>query len=151
MVFSRVHATTTRFVHRSVGWSVTLNFFLWFYLTSLLLPKWTSDLKYGPSPPARDFGSRVSGLVNANATSTGTHKINKMVDSTRQNVANLDWCWLTDCPRPTFRDLGPVLGLLQFLWCNICLSFCLSVFPSEMHLYKRVYPSICQSVRCACP
>ena len=32
-------------------------------LTSLLLPKWSGDLKYGPCPPARDFGSRVSGLV----------------------------------------------------------------------------------------
>ena len=51
-------------VGRSVGRSVTFYFFLWFYsLTSLLLPKWSSDLKYGPCPPARDFGSRVSSLV----------------------------------------------------------------------------------------
>ena len=51
-------------VGRSVGWSVTLYFFYDFYFwTSLLLPKWSSDLKYGPCPPARDFGSRVSGLV----------------------------------------------------------------------------------------
>ena len=28
-----------------------------------LLPKCSSDLKYGPCPPARDLGSRVSGLV----------------------------------------------------------------------------------------
>ena len=42
----------------------TLYFFYDFIsLTSLLLPKWSSDLKYGPCPPARDFGSRVSGLV----------------------------------------------------------------------------------------
>ena len=27
------------------------------------LPKWSGDFKYGPCPPARDFGSRVSGLV----------------------------------------------------------------------------------------
>ena len=52
----------------SVGWlvgpSVTFYFFYVFtFLTSLLLPKWSSDLKYGPCPPARDFGSRVSGLV----------------------------------------------------------------------------------------
>ena len=48
----------------SVSRSVTFYFFLWFYfLTSLPLPKWSSDLKYGPCPPARDFGSRVSGLV----------------------------------------------------------------------------------------
>ena len=48
----------------SVGWLVTLYFFYDFYIwTSLLLPKWSSDLKYGPCSPARDFGSRVSGLV----------------------------------------------------------------------------------------
>ena len=29
----------------------------------MLLPKWSGDLKYGPCPPARDFGSRVSRLV----------------------------------------------------------------------------------------
>ena len=51
-------------VGRLVGWSVTLNFFYDFIsLTSLLLPKWSDNLKYGPCPPARDFGSRVSGLV----------------------------------------------------------------------------------------
>ena len=32
-------------------------------MTSLLLPNWSSDLKYGPCPPARDLGSRVFGLV----------------------------------------------------------------------------------------
>ena len=48
----------------SVGWSVTFYFFYEFYFrTSLLLPKWSGDLKYGPCPPARDFGSRESGLV----------------------------------------------------------------------------------------
>ena len=51
-------------VGRSVGWSVTLYFLNDFItLTSLLLPKWSGDLKYGPCPPTRDFGSRVSGLV----------------------------------------------------------------------------------------
>ena len=39
-------------------------FFNDFYsLILLLLPKGSSDLKYGPCPPARDFGSRVSSLV----------------------------------------------------------------------------------------
>ena len=51
----------------SVGRSVGPSHFTFFYdfisLTSLLLPKWSSDLKYGPCPPARNFGSRVSGLV----------------------------------------------------------------------------------------
>ena len=55
-------------VGRLVGWLVgrlvTLYFFYDFIsLTSLLLPKWSGDLKYGPCPPARDFGSRVSSLV----------------------------------------------------------------------------------------
>ena len=27
------------------------------------MPKWSSDLKYGPCPPTRDFGSRVPGFV----------------------------------------------------------------------------------------
>ena len=54
----------------SVGWSVTLYFFLWFYFFDLTdLPKWSSDLKYGPCPPARDWGSRVSGLVHLYANS----------------------------------------------------------------------------------
>ena len=34
-------------------------------LASLLLPKWWRGLKYGPCPPARDLGSRVSGLVTS--------------------------------------------------------------------------------------
>ena len=65
-LFSRVHATLQPAfsVGRLVGPSVTLYFFYDFIsLTSLLLPKWSDDLKYGPCPPARDFDSRVSGLV----------------------------------------------------------------------------------------
>ena len=63
-IFSRVlRDSTPRFVRRLVGWFVTFYFFYDFYfLTSLLLPKWSGDLKYGPCPPARDLGSRVSGL-----------------------------------------------------------------------------------------
>ena len=33
------------------------------FLALLLLPKCSTDLNYGPCPPARDCGSRVSGLV----------------------------------------------------------------------------------------
>ena len=40
-----------------------INFIYFIFWTSLLLPKWSGDLKYGPCPPARDWGSRVSGLV----------------------------------------------------------------------------------------
>ena len=70
-IFSRVLRNfTPRFVGRSVGRSVghTLFFYDFYFRTSLLLPKWSSDLKYGPYPPARDFGSRVSGLVFLNTT-----------------------------------------------------------------------------------
>ena len=69
-IFSRVHATlhpalsVGQSVSRSVSWSVTLYFFHDIYFsTSLLLPKWSSDLKCGPCPPTRDLGSGVSGLV----------------------------------------------------------------------------------------
>ena len=54
----------------SVGWSHFTFFYDFISLTSLLLPKWSSDLKYGPCPPARDFGSRVSGLVYLGLPST---------------------------------------------------------------------------------
>ena len=76
-IFSRVHATLQpalsvgwsvgrsvgRLVGRSVGWSNFTFFYDFISLTSLLLPKWSSDLKYGPCPPAHDFGSCVSSLV----------------------------------------------------------------------------------------
>ena len=65
--FSRVQAILqpALSVGRLIGRSVTLYFFYDFIsLTSLLLPKWSGDLKYGPCPPARDFGSRVSGFVS---------------------------------------------------------------------------------------
>ena len=38
-----------------------LNFF--YSLTSVPQPKCSSDLKFGPFSPTRDWGSRVSGLV----------------------------------------------------------------------------------------
>ena len=54
-IFSRVHATLQPAL--SVGWSVGRSHFTFFYdlvsLTSLLLPKWSGDLKYGPCPPTR--------------------------------------------------------------------------------------------------
>ena len=60
--------STPHFVRLSirplVGPLVTLYFFYDFYFfSSLLLPKWCIDLNNGPCPPARDCGSRVSGLV----------------------------------------------------------------------------------------
>ena len=63
LIFSCVHATLH--LALSVGWFVTLYFFFYdfYFWTSLLWLIWSSDFKYGPCPPARDFGSRVSGLV----------------------------------------------------------------------------------------
>ena len=55
-------------VGRSVGWSHFIFFYDFMTLTSRLLPKWSGDLKYGPCLPARDFGSRVSGLVYISIT-----------------------------------------------------------------------------------
>ena len=76
-ILSRVlRDSTTHSVRLSVGWSVgrlvSRSRFTFFYdyisLTSLHLPKWSSDLKCGPCPPARDFGSRLSGLVEQRLT-----------------------------------------------------------------------------------
>ena len=64
LIVSRVHALSVgRSVGRSVGLSVCrsvrhiLLFFMIFNnsfsLTSLPLPKWSSDLRYGPCPPTR--------------------------------------------------------------------------------------------------
>ena len=71
-IFSRVHTilqpalslgrSVGRLVGRSVGHTL-LFFYDFIFLTSLLLTKWSGDVKFGPCPPARDFGSRVSGLV----------------------------------------------------------------------------------------
>ena len=56
--------TTPYIVRLSIRWLGTLYFFYDFHsLMILLLPKCSSDLKYSPCLPARDWGSRVSGLV----------------------------------------------------------------------------------------
>ena len=61
---TRLYTPLCPSIRRSVCPSVTFYFFHVFYsLTSLLLPKWSSDLKNGPCPSARDQGSRVSCLV----------------------------------------------------------------------------------------
>ena len=68
LFFSRVlRDSTPRFVGPSVSPSVHPSHFtfsaFFSFLALLLLPKCSGDLKYGPCPPARDWGSRVSGLV----------------------------------------------------------------------------------------
>ena len=58
--YMTLHLTLS--VRPSVDWAHY--FFYGFYsLMILLLPKCSSDLKYGPCLPARDWGSCVSGLV----------------------------------------------------------------------------------------
>ena len=55
--------STPRFVGQSVRPShITFSAYMG-SLAMLLQPKCSIDLKYGPCPPARDWGSRVSGLV----------------------------------------------------------------------------------------
>ena len=64
IVFSRVlRDSTPRFVGPSVRPPHFTFFGFLLFLASLLLLKWSDDLNYGPCPPARDWGSRVSGLV----------------------------------------------------------------------------------------
>ena len=47
---------TPRLVLPSLHWPIILLLFYDFYcLTSLLLPRWSSDRKYGPYPPVRDL------------------------------------------------------------------------------------------------
>ena len=59
-----VSRSVRRSIRRSIRRSVTLYFSaLMGFLALLLLPKCSTDLEYGPCPPARDWGSRVSGLI----------------------------------------------------------------------------------------
>ena len=58
--------STPRFVCLSIGWLVnghTLLLYDFYSLTALLRPERFNDLRYGPCPPARDWGSRVSGIL----------------------------------------------------------------------------------------
>ena len=80
------HATTSRFVGWSVRLFVTLYFF-WFLrsLASFLLPKWSSDLKYSPYPPARDWGS-VRGNGSVWATSLDSERLTKQPKQVNQST-----------------------------------------------------------------
>ena len=60
----------------------------------LLLPRWSTVLKYSPCPPARDWGSRVSGLVFLSALPLliGWHKRShaKKLDESEYEEAEAD-------------------------------------------------------------
>ena len=121
-LFSRLlRDSTPRFVGQSVGRLVTLYFFYDFYFwTSLLLPKWSCDLKYGPCLPARDFGSRVSGLFvpfvclehyfqSANFVSVRYVSILSVLDAELSCLqcfliwqCNEPACWMAICKLDTF-------------------------------------------------
>ena len=58
-----VGQSVSQSVSWSVGWLVIFYFIYDFFMEPLLLPKWTSDLKYGSCPPSHHFSSSVSGLV----------------------------------------------------------------------------------------
>ena len=84
VIFSRVHATLQPAL---VGRSVMFDFFYDFIsLTSLLLPKWSIDLKHGPCPPARDFGSCVSGLLKPKPDHTFVWPYHIMVEYWKKHL-----------------------------------------------------------------
>ena len=122
----RARDSITHFVWRSVGWlvsrSVTLSFFYDFIsLTSLLLPKWSC-------PPARDFGSRVSGSF-----------FFQLADSTRASMTTFPQS-LSLCPYPS--PPFPYYLTLSFHHFSIPLTISflkiypwpLSPFPPVPHL-----------------
>ena len=69
IVFNHVNATLQPIlsIHPSVGCLVSRSRRTLFYdlisLTTLQLPKWSSDLKYGPCLPAYNVGSHVAGRI----------------------------------------------------------------------------------------
>ena len=108
-------------VRRQTNRSVTFYFFITLiFLTSLLLPKWSCDLKYGPCLPARDFGSRVSGLFvpfvclehyfqSANFVSVRYVSILSVLDAELSCLqclliwqCNEPACWMAICKLDTF-------------------------------------------------
>ena len=113
-------------VRRSVGPSHFTFFGFLRFLASLLLPKWWSDLNYGPCPPARDWGSRVSGLVSY------------FHSWTSQLLLEYDFCLHA-------HDWGSrVSGLFEDAW-NFSYSSC-------RHVILCLCPSFCLLVRpLVCP
>ena len=67
MLCQSVPRSVPRSVCPLVRWSVGPSHFTFLgflrFFTSLLLPKWSSEVNYHPWPPARNWGSRVSVLV----------------------------------------------------------------------------------------
>ena len=110
--------STPRFVGPSVGPSVGplvrpsvgpshFTFSAFFSFLALpLLPKCSGDLKYGPCPPARDWDSRVSGLVN---------NMTKLFFRARPEPASL-WLYFV-VGLSIFARSEP--GRLSLIWCDM--------------------------------
>ena len=78
---TRLYTPLCPSVRQAVCQSVTLYFFCFLRsLASLLLPKWSTD-KYGPCPPAHDWGSHVSGLLFKNITAYYPLPIHDLISS----------------------------------------------------------------------
>ena len=104
MFFSRVlRDPTPRFVGPSVRHTLLFFVFLGF-LASLLLPKWSGNLNYGPCPPARDWGSRVSGLVFIRyfCGYFGNIILQNSVHKTKTNLADLILGYVSNLLKPPF-------------------------------------------------
>ena len=118
-------------VGRSVGWSRFTSFYDFISVTSQLLPEWSSALKYGPCPPTRNIGSRVSGLVFfiSSRKKQGVIKVKNKVSlwllkhgfSFRYSRRSL---W------PSSLGSGP-RGAYDFTWGNLFFNF--STFPPSGH------------------
>ena len=116
------YATLHWSVGTSVGPSVTL---FWFFflrsLASLLLPKWSSDIKYGPRPPARDWGSRVSGLVSISLRSRWTYCFHIMV-------------YLNTYADSTAVVIMPCCVVLSITYSSLPMFMCVSLSVFTCHL-----------------
>ena len=97
----------------SVRPSITLYFFgLSRSLATLLLPKWSSDLKYGPCPSTRDLGSRVSSLVFWNLIS----KWSKFTYNATNSIKNWIsfWSFAPKWSHLIFSATDPILNSIRF-------------------------------------
>ena len=104
-------------IRRSAGWSHFTSNYDFYALTSLILPIWSNDLKYGPCPPARDLGSLVHLFNRAHATSCVIMSVGR---SGRLSVSP---------SMRTFICLSVILGSELFRLFLYCLYLVLKLMP----------------------